>query len=559
MLYVLGLYVTCDVLYAEIPIGWEIKVGQVLHVHTILGGMSGFVCRPPGRTWAATAMKKMQNICKVFFAANAVDNMFGRAAHPFHVRSWKQRGDKNKLEETLAPLARLVDKPAVDLVKDYLSSFDYVYRLVERGIGLREAWVQTAGVFKKNWSATMKECLYVVLGMMDGTGTLESRFQVVQMCAQYQKGGQTDASVRARMRIKINGPSLEEFCAKSVHGGNTVYTPGLLCLQAQHHYALLFGTKCFSKKRKLEKLGVVKEGEIAKRRDIGISRKKRHGFRPAFLAAQQAQRTAGRASGSQGDADLAQAIEEISGQMSEGQEAIIKKLHDARARKQELQAEIALPQGGNTKLKKKWEDHTKANKQFLKKVKMVPFSMESQKALGRSLDLKEVAFHAPEESSRDLLRRFAGIQTSNIFKKQHVVPMIRAAAKHQIWVVRSSSDVAECLQDFAMKDEELTAEIIAIRMFGGYLVDECWLKEAYKHFQATGKFLEPHLKVAPAVADSKEVLLHNKWDKPESIASILLQADPARLDLTGMGPESPIVPNPLPFIPCIRYLFDMRY
>ena len=53
----------------------------------------------------------------------------------------------------------------------------------------------------------------------------------------------TDVQGTARMRIRINGPSVEDFCKKRVVQGRVQYEPGAICLLAQNLYASAYGTQ----------------------------------------------------------------------------------------------------------------------------------------------------------------------------------------------------------------------------------------------------------------------------------------------------------------------------
>ena len=196
---------------------------------------------------AASVMKQMQVAVELFIAGNEADHQLGRSIHPFDVVSWTKNGNDEELEDTLTLIAEvalsgedLENDLKKELVKDLLSTRQYMLREVASGTDLLEAWIKTVHVFKNRLSKALPKVLYAVIAIWRGTGALEGWFHIGK--PQNAKNCMTDEQRTARMRIRVNGPVLDEFCKKRVVQGKLQYEPGELCLLAQSLYASTHGT-----------------------------------------------------------------------------------------------------------------------------------------------------------------------------------------------------------------------------------------------------------------------------------------------------------------------------
>ena len=124
-------------------------------------------------------------------------------------------------------------------MKDLLSTRPFVLKEVQAGNDLLESWKKTAEVYKGRLKA-LQSTLYAVISMWRGTGALESWFHTGK--PRNSQNCMTDDQRKARMRIRVNGPPLEEFCKKRIVQGRLQYEPGPLCLLAQCLYASTYGT-----------------------------------------------------------------------------------------------------------------------------------------------------------------------------------------------------------------------------------------------------------------------------------------------------------------------------
>ena len=184
-------------------------------------------------------MKQMQVVADLFIKGNEADHQLGRSIHPFDVVSWTKEGKDEELESTLKLIAEVADVPVKELVQDLLSTRPYMLKEVEAGNDLLESWKKTAHVYRDRLKALPKT-LYAVSAIWRGTGALESWLHMGK--PQKAKSCLTDEQQTARMRIRINGPSLQVICQKRVVQGKVQYEPGALCLLAQNLYAKVNGT-----------------------------------------------------------------------------------------------------------------------------------------------------------------------------------------------------------------------------------------------------------------------------------------------------------------------------
>lgn len=189
---------------------------------------------------AVSVMKQMQVVADLHIKGSLVDHQLGSSIHPFDVVSWDKEGNDGELENTLQMIAEVADVKVKDLAEDLISTRSFVLKEVQAGNDLLESWKKTVDVFKGRLKA-LHTVLYAVIATWRGTGALESWFHIGR--SQNCKKKMTDVQGTARMRIRINGPSVEDFCKKRVVQGRVQYEPGAICLLAQNLYASAYGTQ----------------------------------------------------------------------------------------------------------------------------------------------------------------------------------------------------------------------------------------------------------------------------------------------------------------------------
>ena len=112
----------------------------------------------------------------------------------------------------------------------------------DTSISWLQAWEDEADAREKESpGGAVCESLYYVRGTPSGTGSLESRFFKGRQTNQARH--MTEQAVNDRMRIYMNGPVVEEFCARKVVDTKTVYYPSALSKRSQTAYRNIFGAK----------------------------------------------------------------------------------------------------------------------------------------------------------------------------------------------------------------------------------------------------------------------------------------------------------------------------
>jgi len=124
-----------------------------------------------------------------------------------------------------------------------------------------KAWEDEADEREKEHpDGTVNESLYFVRGFLIGTGSIESRFFKGRQPNHSRR--MTEKSMNHRMRIYMNGPDVEEFCSRKLHGSETTYHAGALCKRSQVLYRKYFGSKTLQGRERRCKRQA-KEGEKA--------------------------------------------------------------------------------------------------------------------------------------------------------------------------------------------------------------------------------------------------------------------------------------------------------
>ena len=191
---------------------------------------------------AANVMQEIQQVSILFQALNTSDQELGLSIHPFDVKSWAVEGDDGNLEDTLQVFAEVAEVEPKALAEEIMSMRAYVFQEMEAGLDVLEAWKKAACHYRDRVSA-MKKALPALVAIFRGTGPLESRFHIG--AANAAKSSISDEQLQHRMRLWINGLSVEEFCSKKLVDGKVVYKPGPLCLLAQVLYAKEYGRMQF--------------------------------------------------------------------------------------------------------------------------------------------------------------------------------------------------------------------------------------------------------------------------------------------------------------------------
>ena len=187
----------------------------------------------------SSATKQMQVVADLFTKGNEADHALGRSLHPFDVLSWTKECKDEDIENTLTRFAEVAEADVKELKNDLISCRPFVLREVKDGNDLLESWKKAVVVFKDRL-AELPKAMYAMIAIWRGTGALESLFHIGKQ--QPSKNCMKDDQFKNRMRIRMNGCSLEEFCKKKVVEGKVQFEPGPLCLLAQNLYASTYGS-----------------------------------------------------------------------------------------------------------------------------------------------------------------------------------------------------------------------------------------------------------------------------------------------------------------------------
>ena len=167
-----------------------------------------------------------------------------KSAHPLHVRSWERHGADEDMQETLKYFAAFCGRSPQELAEEIRAMSPAVKKRFEEGTSKSwlKAWEDEADEREKEHpGGAVNESTYFVRGFFVGTGSLESRFFKGRQSNQARY--MSEESMNHRMRIYMNGPDVEVFCSRKLHGTETTYQAGALCKRSQVLYRNYFGAK----------------------------------------------------------------------------------------------------------------------------------------------------------------------------------------------------------------------------------------------------------------------------------------------------------------------------
>jgi hypothetical protein len=189
------------------------------------------------------------------------------SVHPFDIDSWKKNGNDAQLESVLGILADICEQDPKKLAEEVRSMSGPVKKhMCDRpGTGLLEAWEAEADGRFKGRSEAVSKALYAVRAIHRGTGSLESRFHKGR--EMNSKKHMLDESMQDRLQIYVCGPQLEKFCTRKVVKGKAEYIGSSLCKRSQAQYRMKYGSKVLQKRH--SKFKVEDEANIPPRIDKG--------------------------------------------------------------------------------------------------------------------------------------------------------------------------------------------------------------------------------------------------------------------------------------------------
>ena len=182
----------------------------------------------------------------------ALQQPLAKSVHPLHVRSWERHGADEDMQETLKHFAAFCGQSPQVLAEEIRAMSPAVKKRFEEGTSKSwlKAWEDEADEREKEHpGGAVNESTYFVRGFLVGTGSLESRFFKGRQPNQARC--MSEESMNHRMRIYMNGPDVEEFCSRKLHGTETTYHAGALCKRSQVLYRNYFGSKTLQGRERL--------------------------------------------------------------------------------------------------------------------------------------------------------------------------------------------------------------------------------------------------------------------------------------------------------------------
>ena len=299
------------------------------------------------------------------------------------------------------------------------------------------------------------KALYPVLSSMRGTGPVDSIVQYQQL---------RDS---AKVKIRVDGPSANDFC--KFEAGK--YSPGPLCVLAQHMYAAMFGTKCFSKR--------VKEGKTDQPRhyrSFGSTSGQKKASLPHYLVKQAAQRHQSGTATAEDGALMHTAIAHARRFQSSAvdQNKIIMAKGDVQESCLKRSAEMLGPPTDATLKKLKLQQEAVKGKAQQAHVRI---------CLAQSSTME----FPPSDCEVFVMSKALKKLALRIFPKERVhsydkegARMVATSSLKKVWVVSgcASQEVGKALVLKSRNDDKSESFFLLLcaRLFGGYLVDEEWLR-----------------------------------------------------------------------------------
>ena len=442
-----------------------------------------------------------------------------KSAHPLHVQSWERHGADEDMEETLKHFAAFCGQCPQKLAEEIRTMSPAVKKRFELQEGTSKSWLkawedEADEREKEHPGGVVKESTYFVRGFLIGTGSLESRFQKGRQSN--LMGNMSEASVNHRMRIYMNGPDVEEFCSRKLHGVETTYHAGALCKRSKVLYRKYFGAKTLQGRERRCKRRASHGGEAA------ISNYKNKGKKTGMKIGHMAHHL---------QEKWKQAMKTKTGKVSDMDKLLLQKLSEttaelnkvqAQKRKEALDNKVAkrrfiegmLQEEAGTKMKKRHGEEVDKQKGDLLKHSASLVSLMHNLKKKKWVAAEDCKVFSPEELKADWWKGEEGAQLSQDLTV--VTTSVKrfcqkATEKIKFWQVSTTgpfenvnwqADIAK--RGLLMEDVGLLGAVL----FGGYLVDQAWVEKSNPLLKR-GKMLEPLWKLRGSAVNKKlELSLH---------------------------------------------------
>lgn len=360
----------------------------------------------------------------------------------------------------------------------------------------------------------VSEALYAVRAIYRGTGSLESRFHKGRQlnCKKHM----SEECMEARMRIYIDGPKLEKFCARKVVKGRPEFTGSSLCKRSQAQYRKRYGAKAL-KKRTRSKAADEAEDEayIPSRKDKGKLRKDHPDRIGKYLKDKKMQaKEMPKNAISCVDELIMRKLKEEESTVgpSEAQLEAKKKAIANLEKKRKFISEMVKPKSDF--LDEKNEQEVKKHKKIKRDSKFHLASLHDNALQKRFLAAEECKMFGAQKE--DFAKDIPGdwekdecktLSVERCFKKF----LRRSPEKKKLWFSEHTSLLRNPDWRQELVDQKVLINDMAFLgavVFGGYLVDEHWVKKSRKQgLLEKGLLLEPVWKLAGSMKKALELYL----------------------------------------------------
>ncbi len=441
----------------------------------------------------------------------ALQQPLAKSVHPLHVRSWERHGADEDMQETLKHFAAFCGQSPQELAEEIRAMSPAVKKRFEEGTSKSwlKAWEDEADEREKEHpGGAVNESTYFVRGFLVGTGSLESRFFKGRQSNQARH--MSEESMNHRMRIYMNGPDVEEFCSRKLHGTETTYHASALCKRSQVLYRNYFGAKTLQGRERRCKRRA-KDGDeaaISTYKNKGKQTGMKIGHMAHHLREKwkQAMKTK---TGKVSDMDklLLQKLSETTAEPNEVQAKKRKEALDNQASKRRFVEGMLQPEAG-AKMKERHDEEVDKQKGDLLKHRASLVSLTHNLKKKKWVAAEDCKVFSPGELKAGWWKDEKGAQLSQdltVVRKSVSLFCQKAPEKIKFWQVSTvepfengnwQADIAK--KGLLMEDVCLLGAVL----FGGYLVDQAWVEKS-KPLLKKELLLEPLWKLRGSAVNKK--------------------------------------------------------
>ena len=417
----------------------------------------------------------------------ALQQPLAKSVHPFHVRSWERHGAEEDMQETLKHFAAFCGQSPQELAEEIRAMSPAVKKRFEEGTSNSwlKAWEDEADKREKEHpGGAVNEATYFVRGFLVGTGSLESRFFKGRQPNQARR--MSEESMNHRMRIYMNGPDVEEFSSRKLHGTETTYHAGAVCKRSRVLYRNYFGAKTLQGRERRCKRRA-KDGDEA-----AISHYKNKGKTTGMKIGHMAhhlrekwKQTVKTKTGKVSDMDklLLQKLSETTAEPNKAQARKRKRALDSQAAKRCFVEGMLQPEAG-AKMKARHDEEVCEQKADLLKHRALLVSLTHNLTKKKWVAAEDCKVFSPGELKAGWWKDEEGAQLSQdltVVRKSVKSFCQKAPEKNKFWQVSTvgpfengnwQADIVK--KGLLMEDVGLLGAVL----FGGYLVDQAWVEKS---------------------------------------------------------------------------------